>query len=233
MFSEHGVYVIVIGHNQEAKCDVANALVHQKDHFRPFACRESIMVESTRTVCGKQLFVVATPKLNTPAWTHGEKAIEEFKLKIFLYIKDNDLVDSDDQWSFEMLNERFGKPVMQVPYILRKSMSTETAFAAGNNIDTDAFPIDEIRSEASRQFHMNDTFELKQYTADVILKEMVQLLETPVKQVFSPTSSDMAVDDQRKSNNDLTFASQGFSSESDISILNSVTISPSKVFLIA
>ncbi|XP_060598684.1 uncharacterized protein LOC132752383 [Ruditapes philippinarum] len=90
--SDSGLYVIVVGHNLEAKCDVANALVCQEKIFQTFSCRKKIFVRSRKTVKGKNLYIMTTPDIETPALEHFEKELKspfKFKTRVFLYVQDN------------------------------------------------------------------------------------------------------------------------------------------------
>lgn len=142
MTLESGVYVIVVGHNLEAKCDVANALASQENLFRPFACKRKKVIKCRRTVIGNNLFIVGSPDLSTPSWKHLEKDIEKFKTKVFLYVQDNDCIDSDDVGSLDYLQTRFSDKTKNTSFLLLRyntKSKTNESFSSDESLSED-FP---------------------------------------------------------------------------------------------
>lgn len=220
------VYVIVTGHHQEAKCDVANALLHQKQ-FRPFACRKNNAVKSRKTtVLGKPLCIVATPALDTPSWTIGKRSFRKFKSKLFLYVKVNDLVDSDDKAWVDCLEKEFGDKRRQrvIPVFYNIGKRAGVADTHGNSdICTGAVHFGEELLEDTTVFHKTDTLEMKIETADKILRDVVKILEAPARPAVTNFGAEMSVDAKRKSEDTMSISSVSLDSESDISsIMDSV-----------
>ncbi|XP_045177045.2 uncharacterized protein LOC123537399 [Mercenaria mercenaria] len=170
--SDCGVYLVVVGHNLEAKCDVLNALSKKEKHFDSFAFREKIEVKSSSTVNGKDILFVATPNLNTPAWSHLDEDLRSFKTKIFLYVQDNDCIDSDDNGSIEMLHDRFPEAttILFVRYNVRLREEEED-----EDDPLESFPrlpcVDPVI------INKRDTFTFKCAEANEVMKQLLDSLK--------------------------------------------------------
>ncbi|XP_053374012.1 uncharacterized protein LOC123531858 [Mercenaria mercenaria] len=114
---EDPLHILIVGHNLQAKCDVANAFIKQKSGFKQFNCRQNLLVKkivgakSTQTVAGRQLHIVLTPNLNTPGWTHmNDGIISKYTNRVFVYVKAPGLVRVNDDESIKNIKEKFRKP---------------------------------------------------------------------------------------------------------------------------
>ncbi|XP_060598665.1 uncharacterized protein LOC132752367 isoform X2 [Ruditapes philippinarum] len=192
---DSGLYVIVVGHNLEAKCDVANALVCQEKMFQTFSCRKKIFVRSRKTVKGKNLYIMTTPDIETPAWKHFEKELKspfKFKTRVFLYVQDNDCIDSDDAGSIETLQTLFTEKVVCVKYNTKLPRED-------SNTSLDSFTEDSLEHETPNDqviIRKWDDFPNKVQKGRKIMKLIEECLEsgTPVKFV---NKGPMAVDDKK------------------------------------
>ncbi|XP_045177026.2 uncharacterized protein LOC123537390 [Mercenaria mercenaria] len=217
-----GVHVVIVGHNLEAKCDVANALTNQRNLFRPFSCRRKIVIKSRSTVIGKHLYIVATPDLGTPSWAHLEKDLTKFKTKVFLYVQDNDCIDSDDAGSVEMLQKRFSEKSKSVPVVCiqyNTKLRRDDSFSSLDGSFREDFSPLPIEDQVI--INKRDSFADKSEKARKIMKLLIDSL----KKDKSKFEGRMAVDDRKSLRESMSVSSNSQDSETDVSVLDSVTIS--------
>jgi hypothetical protein len=113
---------MIVGHDLQTKCNVANAFIKQKNGFKQFLCRQNLLLKKivgtkATTVAGRTLYIVLTPNLNTPAWTHMTDGIlRRYKHKVFIYVKSPGHVKVNDDKSIETIRSKFGMPVEMITY---------------------------------------------------------------------------------------------------------------------
>ncbi|WAR15537.1 hypothetical protein MAR_005642 [Mya arenaria] len=115
--------LIIVGHNLESKCEIANALVKHKGSFKTLSCRTKPLVKALKnlTLLGNQASCHVTPNLNTPGWEYSVPAIKGFNSKIFLYVIFRGNVDVDDDSSFKYVQKTFTNPkIIPVVYCQTK-----------------------------------------------------------------------------------------------------------------
>ncbi|KAL4222704.1 hypothetical protein ACF0H5_018745 [Mactra antiquata] len=113
--------IIIVGHNLEAKCDVANALTKQRNAFKQLSCRRKFKVQrfnTQDTIAGRTYIAIVTPNLNTPAWTHSKEAINmNYTHKVFLYINDDSKIQVNHEESISKIKAEFrNTDVYEVKY---------------------------------------------------------------------------------------------------------------------
>jgi len=106
--------LVLVGHCLESKCDVANAVVQQREAFRPLSCRRKPLVKETKrsTLQGKSIRCIVTPNIDTPAWMETKRHIEKDynnTLFIFVYVASFGYMNVDDLASMQYVVNVFPK----------------------------------------------------------------------------------------------------------------------------
>lgn len=109
------LHIVVVGQNFQSKCYFAKTLA-EINRFRTFLCRRKLIttLDTNRTVKGHGIKVVITHTINTPRWTRQKQDIIKFKLKVLLYIEDNDCVDIAHDDYITRLHQTFQCKVLRV-----------------------------------------------------------------------------------------------------------------------
>lgn len=166
--------LILVGHCLEAKCDVANSLLKQRNYVKHFACRVHLVTKSRRTLQGLNLHVIVTPNFNTPAWKNSQQDIRtKFKRKVFVYlkVKDDSSIDSDDKYCINHLKETFLINAGSILTIIYDKVSIEFEREIGTIV-----------------LYEKSTFEVKCKQADRILQRVSETIHNSRSAPISPSS---------------------------------------------
>ena len=155
--------ILLTGHDLQAKCEVGNALCRQKGLFRMLGCRTKCLTKTVKdtTIVGRQLQVMVSPNLTTPAWTAvitklQNRPVLTCNVDTFLvYVRHQGCADVDDDFSMQDLKKRLkAKAVIEVVYY-----KTEGDMTRG-------------RTDSSICFNAEMQFENKKVSATKILEEI-------------------------------------------------------------
>ena len=104
--------ILLTGHDLESKCEVGNALCRQNGLFRMLGCRTKCLTKTIKdmTIVGRQLDIIVSPNLTTPAWTHVlnnlQRGPDTHSATFLVYIKLSGCADIDDDLSMKDLKKR-------------------------------------------------------------------------------------------------------------------------------
>lgn len=166
------------GHDLKAKCEVANALCRQHTLFRMLGCRTRCITKTIRdiTVVGRQVQVIVSPNMSTPAWA---KLCSELKYRkqanlFIVYIKTKGLADINDEASVDEIQKKLMKPVVV------SFLQNENDMFCGSK-------------EETITFHNEMSLEDKRMAAERILQEVKMKLPQ-----IEPATGDMSVQGRGK-----------------------------------
>lgn len=122
--------ILIVGHDLQAKCDVANALCRQKKRFRILACRNRCLSISMKnaTMAGRSIQVILSPNLDTPGWKHaifGMNRNAKDELSI-VYVMSSSMVDINHNASMQKVEREIGnRQTIVVEYFLNNDDMVE------------------------------------------------------------------------------------------------------------
>lgn len=116
-----------------------------------------------------------TPDLNTPAWTHQEADIKQFKTKVVLYVQNNDYIDSDDAGSIDILRKLFSEKNRQISVVLiRYNTQTSLLQRCASLDDSLSEGFSQVQCDDCITINEKDMFAAKYEKACKIMKYVVE-----------------------------------------------------------
>ena len=170
--------MIVVGFDQQVKCQLLNAMAGQKDKFQQFSCRRSAIVKPVKylTVGGSSINLVQTPSLGTPGWKKVEtdfgESLHWTKCKrMFFYVK-TEPSGVDDNASIKDIQDKFGINLVRIV-----SCYCQKSDESSGSLD-----------DVQYRFHLDSSFEIQKAQSQTLLECLEQ------KEMQSPKASQIGAD---------------------------------------